>query len=68
MFEQLVQQEELNESAYRSLMLCRTRAGDQAGMISAYRRLQAVLRREMDAAPATETMELFRRLQQTFKR
>jgi DNA-binding SARP family transcriptional activator len=66
-FERLVQQEELHEAAYRSLMLCRAREGDQAGMIREYRRLQAVLRRELDAAPQAETMELFRRLQQEFK-
>jgi non-specific serine/threonine protein kinase len=66
-FERLLQQEGLHEAAYRSLMLCRARAGDQAGMIREYRRLQAVLRRELDAAPQPETMELFRRLQQEFK-
>jgi DNA-binding SARP family transcriptional activator len=67
-FERLVQQEELHEAAYQSLMLCRAREGDQAGMIREYRRLQAMLRRELDAAPQAETMELFRRLQQGFKR
>ena len=67
-FDRLVQQEELHEAAWRSLMLSRARQGDQAGMIREYRRLQAVLRRELDAAPGAETMELFRRLQQEFKR
>jgi len=66
-FERLVRQEELHEAAYRSLMLCRARAGDQAGMVHDYRRLQAVLRRELDAAPDPETMQLFRRLQQGFR-
>jgi len=66
--ERLIRQEALHEGAYRSLMLCRARDGDQAGMIREYRRLQAVLRRELDAAPAAETMELFRRLQQQFRR
>ena len=66
-FERLVQQEELHEAAYRSLMTCRARAGDQAGMVADYRRLQAVLRRELDAAPERETMELFRRLQQELR-
>lgn len=66
-FERMVQREELHEAAYRGLMLCRAREGDQAGMIREYRRLQAVLRRELDAAPQPETMELFRRLQQEFK-
>jgi DNA-binding SARP family transcriptional activator len=66
-FERLVQQEELHEPAYRSLKLCRAREGDQAGMIREYRRLQAVRRRELDAAPAAETMEHFRRLQQEFR-
>lgn len=67
-FERLVQQEELHEGAHRSLMLCRARAGDQAGMVRDYRRLQAVLRRELDVAPQAETMELFRRLQQELRR
>lgn len=66
--ERLVQHEELHEAAWRSLMLCRARAGDQAGVVREYRRLQAVLRRELDAAPQPETMELFRRLQQELKR
>jgi predicted ATPase/DNA-binding SARP family transcriptional activator len=66
-FERLVQRDELYEAAYRALMTCRAREGDQAGMIREYRRLQAVLRRELDAAPQPETMELFRRLQQEFK-
>jgi DNA-binding SARP family transcriptional activator len=66
-FERLLRQEELHEASYRALMLCRARAGDQAGMIREYRRLQAVLRRELDTAPQPETMELFRRLQQEFK-
>lgn len=66
-FERLVQQDELHEAAWRSLMLCRARAGDQSGTVSEYRRLQAVLRRELDAAPHPETMELFRRLQQGFR-
>ena len=67
-FERLLQQEELHEAAYRSLMLCRARAGDQAGMIREYRRLQSLLRRELDAAPQPQTMELFRRLQQELRR
>jgi non-specific serine/threonine protein kinase len=66
-FERLVQQDELHEPAWRALMVCRARGGDQAGMIREYRRLQAALRRELDAAPQPETMELFRRLQQEFK-
>jgi predicted ATPase/DNA-binding SARP family transcriptional activator len=67
-FERLLLQEELHEAAWRSLMRCRARDGDQAGMIREYRRLQSVLRRELDAAPQPETMELFRRLQQEFRR
>lgn len=66
-FEQLVQQDELHEAAWRSLMLCRARTEGQAGTVREYRRLQAVLRRELDAAPQPETMELFRRLQQGFR-
>ncbi|HET7374768.1 MAG TPA: BTAD domain-containing putative transcriptional regulator [Gemmatimonadaceae bacterium] len=62
-FERLVQQEELHEAAYRSLMIARARAGDRTGAMREYRRLEAVLRRELEVEPQAETMEVFRRVQ-----
>lgn len=63
LFERLVRQEMLDEHAYRSLMTARARAGDRAGALREYRRLEAMLEREMDAAPQRESAALFQRLQ-----
>ena len=62
-FERLIQQEELHEEGYRSLMTCRARVGDRMAAMREYRRLEAVLQRELGAQPGRETAELFRRLQ-----
>lgn len=62
-FERLVRQEELYEAGYRSLMLARARAGDRSGAMREYRRLEAVLQREVKSAPEEESATLFRRLQ-----
>ena len=62
-FDRLVQQEELHEPAYRSLMIARARAGDRTGAMREYRRLEAVLQREMGSQPQPETLEVLRRVQ-----
>jgi DNA-binding SARP family transcriptional activator len=62
-FERLIQQEELHEEAYRSLMTCRARVGDRMAAMREYRRLEAVLQRDLGAQPDRETSDLFRRLQ-----
>jgi predicted ATPase/DNA-binding SARP family transcriptional activator len=62
-FERLIRQEELHEDAYRALMVCRARAGDRTAAMREYRRLEAVLKREMDDEPSDETAALFRKLQ-----
>jgi predicted ATPase/DNA-binding SARP family transcriptional activator len=62
-FERLVQQEELHEEGYRALMTCRARVGDRMAAMREYRRLEAVLQRELGAQADRETAELFRRLQ-----
>lgn len=62
-FERLIRQEDLHEEAYRSLMLCRARAGDRTGAMREYRRLEAVFRKELDEEPSPESAALFRRLQ-----
>ena len=61
-FERLVHQEELHEPAYRSLIIARARAGDRSGAMREYRRLEAVLQREGEAAPRAETQAIFRRV------
>jgi DNA-binding SARP family transcriptional activator len=59
----LVRQEDLDERAYRALMTARARAGDRAGAMREYRRLEASLRRELDSAPERESAALFQRIQ-----
>jgi predicted ATPase/DNA-binding SARP family transcriptional activator len=63
LFERLIRQETLDEHAYRSLMTARARGGDRAGALREYRRLEAILHREMDAAPQRESAALFQRIQ-----
>jgi DNA-binding SARP family transcriptional activator len=63
LFERLVRQETLDEHAYRSLMTARARAGDRAGALREYRRLETTLHRDMDAAPHRESTALFQRIQ-----
>jgi len=62
-FERLIRQETLDEHAYRSLMTARARAGDRAGALREYRRLEATLHRDLDAAPQRESAALFHRIQ-----
>lgn len=62
-FERLVRQEELHEPAYRLLMVARARAGDRTGAMREYRRLEAVLQREIGSEPQRETVDVFRRVQ-----
>jgi non-specific serine/threonine protein kinase len=62
-FERLIRQEDLDEEAYRSLMLCRARAGDRTAAMREYRRLEAHFRRELESDPSPETAALFKKLQ-----
>jgi predicted ATPase/DNA-binding SARP family transcriptional activator len=50
------------ETAQRGLMRALTAVGDHAGLILSYRDFRNALRREMNAAPDTETSALFQRL------
>jgi predicted ATPase/DNA-binding SARP family transcriptional activator len=61
-FEELLRKEELHEAASRSLMLARARSGDRAGALREYRRLEAVLDRELGSAPEPATRDLARRV------
>jgi DNA-binding SARP family transcriptional activator len=62
-FERLVQQETLHEDGYRWLMTSRARAEDRMAAMREYRRLEAVLHRELGALPGRERAELYRKLQ-----
>ena len=61
-FARLVRQEDLDEQASRSLMIARARAGDRAGAMREYRRLEDALRRELDAKPERASADLFQRI------
>jgi DNA-binding SARP family transcriptional activator len=63
LFERLIRQEPLHEDAYSALMLCRARSGDRTAAMREYRRLEAVLRRELDSSPGKNASDLFRKLQ-----
>jgi DNA-binding SARP family transcriptional activator len=59
----LVRREALHEAAYRGLMTARVRAGDRAGAVREFRRLEATLRREEAGRPERETLALFEQVQ-----
>jgi predicted ATPase/DNA-binding SARP family transcriptional activator len=63
MYERIVHIEDLNEEAYRRLMVCRARLGDRTQALRLYQKLTILLRDELDAEPESETTELFQRLQ-----
>ncbi|NJN19214.1 MAG: hypothetical protein HC822_24655 [Oscillochloris sp.] len=52
------------ERAHRLLMHCYSRLGQRTEALRQYRQCVEALRRELDALPAPETEELYRRLQQ----
>ena len=62
LFEELLHKDELHEAAARSLMLARARSGDRTGALREYRRLEAVLDRELGSEPEPQTRELFERV------
>ncbi len=62
-FERLIRQEELHEDAYRALMICRARAGDRTAAMREYRRLESMVRKELESEPSKETSALFKKLQ-----
>ena len=62
-FERLIRQEEMHEDAYRALMICRARAGDRTAAMREYRRLESMVRKELESEPSKETTALFKKLQ-----
>ena len=61
--ERLVREEPLDESACRTLMTGRARAGDRSGALEDYQRLAATLAAEYGSKPELESVALFERLQ-----
>jgi two-component SAPR family response regulator len=62
-YERVVRLEDLNEEAYRRLMVCRAKLGDRTQALRLYQRLSVLLRDELDALPESETTHLYERLQ-----
>lgn len=62
-FDRLVSQERVDESAYRLLMTARARSGDRSGAVREFRRLEGVLRREEMGEPSRETTALVARIE-----
>ncbi len=58
----IVGRDELDERAYRGLMTCHGRLGERSQVQHLYRRLEHVLRRELEGSPEPHTTELYRRL------
>jgi predicted ATPase/DNA-binding SARP family transcriptional activator len=63
-YQHVVIREDLHEEAHRCLMTCRARSGDRAGALRQFERLRDLLRDELDAEPAAETLDLYDRLRQ----
>lgn len=61
-FERALAVDGLHEPAHRGLMLALARAGDRVGALRQFERLSLALRRELDAEPDPETVELHAQL------
>lgn len=62
-YRQAVRCDELNEAAHRELALSLARAGDRPGALRHLDELDEILRRELDAEPSGETLEVRARLE-----
>jgi predicted ATPase/DNA-binding SARP family transcriptional activator len=60
--QRLVRLDDLNESAYRHLMLCHSRLGERAQALRLFRRLTVLLDEELATQPEPETLALARQL------
>lgn len=58
----LIGRDGLDEPAYRGLMTCHARLGQRSRVQELYRRLEAVLERELEASPGADTTRLYRQL------
>jgi predicted ATPase/DNA-binding SARP family transcriptional activator len=62
-YERLIAIDELDEDAYRRIMLCRMRMGDRADAARLYQKLSHKLESELGAEPSRETRAIFQQLQ-----
>ncbi len=58
----LVARDELDERAYRGLMTCHAKLGERSQVQHLYQRVERLLQKQMDAKPAPETVQLYKRL------
>jgi non-specific serine/threonine protein kinase len=58
----LIARDQVDERAYRGLMTCHARRGERSQVQQAYRRLEQVLQRELEARPEPETVRLYHKL------
>ena len=58
----LIARDQLDERAYRSLMTCHAKRGERSQVHQAYKRLEQVLQRELEAKPEPETTQLYHKL------
>jgi DNA-binding SARP family transcriptional activator len=61
-FQRLIQEEDLNESAYRHLMLCHARLGEHGQALRLFQRLTLLLDEELGIQPGPETQALAQQL------
>jgi predicted ATPase/DNA-binding SARP family transcriptional activator len=58
----LVARDELDERAYRGLMTCHARLGERSQVQQLYQRMANLLRQQLEAQPAPETVRLYKTL------
>jgi predicted ATPase len=61
-YHRLIEHDSLQEIAHRELMRCHARQGERSQALRHYQILKELLRRELQACPAPETVDLFERL------
>ena len=61
-YQRLIEADDLDEQAYRNLMTCQGRIGDAEAVGRTYRRLNEVLRRELQTEPDPATTRLYEKL------
>lgn len=61
-YHRLIEHDSLQEVAHRELMRCHARQGEHSQALRHYQVLTDLLRRELQACPAPETVDLFERL------
>jgi predicted ATPase/DNA-binding SARP family transcriptional activator len=58
----LVARDDLDERAYRGLMTCHAKLGERSQVQQLYQRVERLLKKQLEAKPEPETVQLYRRL------